>query len=1056
MTRKAIFLMIAVCAVAMVGAAVVPISPVGGEKVSLLPEGQIDVISLPTYSNRVERLKEKWIGKKDAENEWGVSRPLVLRWRVTDVEQGPWKIEIGKNEDLSDARVWLVAGQKPRLRGEQDENVLGLKLTDANLEIGQTYHWRIWSNVKCTHRVSCGSTLTAPCKCGHGKVACASPIATFTTDGQPPRWIALEGRVKNVRDIGGWRTHDGRLVKQGMAFRGQGLNDDSVDGETAGKNRLTVEDVRYLKGTLKIRTDLDLRTPSEVAGMAKSPLGDGVRFIHHPSPAYAGLFSEDGKGSNLADEGKKTMAANFRIFCDEKNYPIFFHCIGGTDRTGSLAYVLNAVLGVDRHDLEVDWESTLYPDRIPELKPDYSGKKGWRSKEHFDVGFAKYGNENTSWNDRVVSYLLDCGITKAEIERFRSIMLEQQGTNYTVAVNLGFENGNEGWLVPKPTWRVEDGAGRQGSKGLVWENANPDAYSFPAQRVVLEGGGVYRFGCWVKVDSLQKDGKKTKTSVSLDWSDADGKWISAAYAHPVVGNETDTDGWVRFEGVTSPLPDAATQGNLLCFLPKGATGKVRFDDFSFKPEAVRMVDLLCSSAYRDTATDGMASFRATLYLNLVKHPLDTIEPLFSYTEADGTAVLAAPDEMSPQFASITRPVDKMAKGRQQVSFILKNRADGQELGRAECAFTRAEAFSPRVRFDEHKRTLVDGKPFLPLGMYASNLSAETIATYTNGVFNCIMPYNASRDQLDAAYAAGLKVIYSVKDMVWGGTRVRKGCETREKSLKAIREEVEAVKNHPALLAWYVNDESPESQIATLREVNALIHELDPDHPTWAVTDKPWHVRPFLGSYDCIGMDPYPIGNHRGGIEIAAGWALEARKGSFDIVPMWHVPQAFNWRWYRRTVQDPGHRFPTRQELDSMFWQAIAAGANGLIPYAFHAIQKNLKGAEFEKAMNDVVAVMSAVKRRVSLILSDPGPSAVSEAKNLFCRTWRTKNDECWLLISNANRERISATVKFGEEFAAARAEDGIVAALSATDVLSVKLESLVSGFVRLEPQNLKR
>ena len=433
MLRKAIFLTLAFGAAAA-GAAVVPISPVGGENVVLLTEGQIDVIALSTYSNRIERLKERWIGKKDSEKQWGMSRPLVLRWRVTDGEHGPWKIEIGKNEDLSDARVWLVADQKPRLRGEKDENVFGLKLADANLEVGESYHWRIWSNVKCIRRVSCGSTLTAPCKCGQGKVACASSVAAFTTDARPPRWIALEGCVKNVRDIGGWRTRDGRRVKQGMAFRGQGLNDDSVDGEMAGRNRLTVEDVHYLRDTLKIRTDLDLRTPSEVSGMTKSPLGDGVRFVHHPSPAYAGLFSEDGRESDLADEGKKTMAANFRIFCDEKNYPIFFHCIGGTDRTGSLAYVLNAVLGVDRHDLEVDWESTLYPDRLPELKPDYSGKRGWRSKEYFDMGFAKYGDANTSWNDRVILYLFDCGITKEEIARFRSIMLEPVFSSVDVGV----------------------------------------------------------------------------------------------------------------------------------------------------------------------------------------------------------------------------------------------------------------------------------------------------------------------------------------------------------------------------------------------------------------------------------------------------------------------------------------------------------------------------------------------------------------------------------------------------------------------------------------------
>ena len=116
----------------------------------------------------------------------------------------------------------------------------------------------------------------------------------------------------------------------------------------------------------------------------------------------------------------------------------------------------------------------------------------------------------------------------------------------------------------------------------------------------------------------------------------------------------------------------------------------------------------------------------------------------------------------------------------------------------------------------------------------------------------------------------------------------------------------------------------------------------------------------------------------------------------------------------------------------------------------------MDGAEFDKAMADVVDVMSAIKRRESVILSDPGPSAVTDSKNLFCRTWTSKTGELWLLLSNANRERVSATVTLGEEFIAVRAEDGVDAALFAPNVLSVKLDALASGFVRLEPQNLKR
>ena len=138
---------------------------------------------------------------------------------------------------------------------------------------------------------------------------------------------------------------------------------------------------------------------------------------------HAGIFKKNPDDDGLSTNGMKTMAANFRVFCDEKNYPIYFHCIGGADRTGSLAYVLNGILGVDRHDLETDWESTFYP-TLTEMRKDYNGPSYWCGENHFNDGFSKYGDEDTSWNDRIELYLLDCGITKEEIAKFRSIMLE--------------------------------------------------------------------------------------------------------------------------------------------------------------------------------------------------------------------------------------------------------------------------------------------------------------------------------------------------------------------------------------------------------------------------------------------------------------------------------------------------------------------------------------------------------------------------------------------------------------------------------------------------------
>ena len=402
---------------AMTGsAAVEPTAPVSGAVVALVPDAQKKVLSLPTLADRLKLFADDKAGDKVLRHDqyWKKPRPLVLKWRATAGERGPWKVEIGKSPDLSDARVWYFSAIKKdaatgretgTAEGGTEQAEVSKTVPMANLELAREYYWRVTSRGRCGF--GCGPRHG----CKESKRIVRSEIASFRTEDLAPRWIEIEGRVGNFRDFGGRRTADGRRVKQGMAYRGQGLNDNSVTGEDPGRNRLTTEDVKYLTTTLGVRTDLDLRGDGETAGMKASPLGVGVAFIQHPSSSYKGIF---------ASEGMKVMAKNFRVFCDRRNYPIYFHCIGGADRTGSLAYVLNGVLGVDRHELETDWESTFYP-RIPDANPD---PNYWCRESHFNEGFAKYGKEGDSWNRRIELYLLDCGVTADEIAAFRSIMLE--------------------------------------------------------------------------------------------------------------------------------------------------------------------------------------------------------------------------------------------------------------------------------------------------------------------------------------------------------------------------------------------------------------------------------------------------------------------------------------------------------------------------------------------------------------------------------------------------------------------------------------------------------
>ena len=258
-----------------------------------------------------------------------------------------------------------------------------------NLEIACDYKWRVKGMVG-------GTPLRAE--------------GTFRTEDLAPRLIHLS-RIHNMRDLGGRVGLGGRRVRQGRVYRSAGLNDNarkskSKGGMVPGKERLTDASRAYAKGTLGIRTDLDLRSDRECFGMTGSPLGPEVKWIKISSSAYSGMAK---------DPGKSAFAQVFRVFLDEKNYPIDFHCIAGADRTGSLAFILNGLLGVDEEELWRDWEVTAF------------------QKEKLDFGhrtrFSKLVKvfdafPGANIHEKIVAYVKSAGFTDADIEKFRSIMLE--------------------------------------------------------------------------------------------------------------------------------------------------------------------------------------------------------------------------------------------------------------------------------------------------------------------------------------------------------------------------------------------------------------------------------------------------------------------------------------------------------------------------------------------------------------------------------------------------------------------------------------------------------
>ena len=362
-------------------------SPKEGSIVSLLPENQKKLKGFASAEERKAAIEADSNAKKiyfRKASVWRSQVPVVFSWKCTGGEKEPFRIAISEKPDFSDP-VYLYSANQPKISASP---------SDTKFKIGRKYYWKVSSFGQ---------------KDVKGKKVSESAASSFRTEDLAPRWISIKGRVGNIRDLGGSRTLDGKRVKQNIVFRGQGLNYNSTDGEIPGQNRLMLVDLDYFLKDVKIRTDLDLRSHRETANMKISPLGKTIQFIQHSSPSYGGLFSH---------RGKSVTAKNFRVFCDPENYPVYFHCIAGADRTGSLAVVLEAVLGVPEKEIELDYERTFYP---YQRKGDF-----WKTYQALKKGIMKYGEKGDTLQKRVELYLKDCGITQAEIEKFRSIMLEDE------------------------------------------------------------------------------------------------------------------------------------------------------------------------------------------------------------------------------------------------------------------------------------------------------------------------------------------------------------------------------------------------------------------------------------------------------------------------------------------------------------------------------------------------------------------------------------------------------------------------------------------------------
>jgi len=519
-------------------------------------------------------------------------------------------------------------------------------------------------------------------------------------------------------------------------------------------------------------------------------------------------------------------------------------------------------------------------------------------------------------------------------------------------------------------YRRAEGKGREGSAALQYANDDPARYRLAAQRIALQPGRKYRFGGWVKTENIAGD--ESGATFCIEWSDKQGKWMGGCYPSGVKG----TSDWTQITGIAL-VPEQAGSCTFSCYVRRGMTGTAWFDDL----EVVRIVEpplrsVLVSPNYRGRITGtGPETIRALVRVDLrdCEIPREKLAVRGVLSRASNARECGRVERQLGEFEGaepivIELPARELPPSEYRLEVSLAD-ANGNIVHSVRHSLTRVpDDFQPKYSIDEHRRLIVGGRTFFPLGMYWSSINEADLRVYADSKFNCLMPYGSpNRQQMDLADQFGLKVIYSIKDWYVGSRWCPPSIRTAEDEERLVRARVREFRDHPALLAWYLNDELPQQFLPQLESHQNWVVEEDPGHPTWVVLYQVNEVAAYINTFDVIGTDPYPIG--RKPASMAAQWTAETARQVDRARPMWQVPQLHNWANYEKVASGATQpRTPTHAEVRSMAWQCIAEGATGLIFYSWYDVKRN-PDVSFDEQWAGLKRLAAEIDKMAPVILS---------------------------------------------------------------------------------------
>ena len=333
----------------------------------------------------------------------------------------------------------------------------------------------------------------------------------------------------------------------------------------------------------------------------------------------------------------------------------------------------------------------------------------------------------------------------------------------------------------------------------------------------------------------------------------------------------------------------------------------------------------------------------------------------------GDDVLAERKFSKDQQVEFAFPAAQLAHGAHQVRVTVLDDS-GKLLEESSRQIRKLEPRENEVAFGRDHVTLVDGKPWFPIGVF--RFVPEDAYVYEMaraGINAFIGPLEPKYlDQVDK---------YNVKLMAHINPKLPHlhNAEGRRRWTGIFLDRYNPLFNHKGLLGFFLSDEPlwrgiPLDELLDSYEFH---RRLNPYRPVW-INEAPRNTIAELAEYaracDVVGVDiyPVPLNSHSGlsdkKLTCVGGHTRKSRQVVQDRKPVWMTLQAFAWIHLSKP-DHPAAVYPTYEELRFMAYDAVMNGATGVWFWGTDHIVKD----EFW----DVLLKTTAELRDISAVLVCP-------------------------------------------------------------------------------------